>query len=513
MRLTKAIGRWSRGRQVLAVSLVVGLAAWSAGAPARADVITVTSDLNFASAGQNMWGPGPAFKFDQTWTQFVFPFGSGGPKTVTGSVTIPPLIGTTVGATVTYDFSGKAGLEPRLQIDGGSVAVNYPIRLSAKLPDTVQAGQKFTIDTSSWTHLPSSLATTGATGRFTLDAVFDFKGSLGPASVTLTPPIGPGVTVPIPPIGPVDLSIKQTVIDIGPGSKPPAIPLGNFGDIQFTIPGQLNTFTNQLLPPPELVGLQSKGVGADKFLNLRADLDALAIAALNIAIAETGVQIPVDVLKKKIALGPGTSLEYELLGVDANLGLKLAQQFTFQSTSIGVVMTTSDGQVRTGLLGDVFEFTAPDQVGDLTIDAQFTLNGTLTNETGFQVNGSVTVQGGKLVLDTPFGTFSLADDVFGTGSDFLFQEEFPMGGLDLGSPIYLLNSTFGLGGFAAQKVQYQVSVIPEPSAFVLAGLGGVCLAALHLRRRLSRRPRVSSTSRPLACGFCAALPHISARRF
>jgi hypothetical protein len=187
---------------------------------------------------------------------------------------------------------------------------------------------------------------------------------------------------------------------------------------------------------------------------------------------------------------PDLSIEYELLNVQANLGLKLAQAFTFIPTSIGVKLTSELGEVRTGLLGDVFTFTAPDENGVFRVDAEYTLNGQLRSQTGFVVNGSLQVEAGKFVLHNEFGPdfdVNLAR-LLGFDSDYLFSQELPEGGLNIGPPLYIFDSTFAFGGFEKQFAQYSIMVVPETSSLALMVLGMAAGATPVAVRTLRRRP-------------------------
>jgi hypothetical protein len=161
-------------------------------------------------------------------------------------------------------------------------------------------------------------------------------------------------------------------------------------------------------------------------------------------------------------------------------------------------MTSSTGQVRTGLLGDSFAFTAPNFAGELLIDADFTINGQLRNQTGIVVNGSLQLQAGKFILHNEYGPdfdLNLAKDLAGRDSDFLFDQEFPEGGLNIGPPIYLFDSTFALGGFDVEHAQYRIQVIPVPATLHLLALGLLTLASLRTRRKWFRRTTRRSIAR------------------
>lgn len=405
-------------------------------------------ELDFSTDDQSMWGPGPGTNLDRTWDDFLFRFADHG--TVGGTV-----LGS--GVTLPYSYSGTVGLEPRLRISTGTVDVAYPIQVNASLPDVVVRNDSFTIDTVDWLHRTSEISATGPGARFTLDAVLKFDASIGAGTIS-------GAGFPLVDIPKVDLGVdfRKTIIDVGSGGSGISFPAGPYGTVSLSVPDILE-LSSQTLLPPELARLRAEGQGDDRFLNLGVDLDALAVSLFG---------LPPNLLGDEYVIvpdgggdpRPDLSIAYDLLDVQANLGLKFAQAMTFQPTSIGVTMISDSGEVRSGVLGDTFSFTAPDVAGPFGIDAEYTLNGQLRSQTGFVVNGSLEVQAGKFVLHNEFGPdfdVNLAS-LLGLDGEYLFAEELPDGGLNLGPPIYVFDRTFGLGGFESQGASYSIMVMAVP---------------------------------------------------
>lgn len=461
--------------RAICIGTVVVVCAWSGGAIAAVQ----SADLDFATSGQSMWGPGAGFNLDQTWTDFLFNFGSNGNLDYTD-----PVFG--YGLTLPYSYSGTVGLEPRLRISSGAVDVAYPIRVDASLPDEVQRSATFSIDTSSWVHKESSISTTGPGARFTLDAVLKFNATLGQGLIDVPWPLD-DVVIPEVTLG---VDYRKSIIDVGSGSTGVTIPAGPYGSVELSIPEILELSSNALIPP-ELAKLKAEGQADDRFVNLALDLDAVAVSLFGLPPNLLGDEYVI------VADGggdprPDLSIEYELLNVQANLGLKFAQAFTFIPTSIGLKLTSELGEVRTGLLGDVFTFTAPDENGLFHVDAEYTLNGQLRSQTGFVVNGSLQVEAGKFVLHNEFGPdfdVNLAQ-LLGFDSDYLFSQEFPEGGFNFGPPLYIFDSTFAFGGFEKQFANYSIMVVPEASSAVLLGLaaGAASVAAVRTARRRRALP-------------------------
>ena len=435
------------------------LATWSWGA-------IFVDDLEFETGGRNMWGQGESAKMDITWDSLMTQFSDSG--TLGGTA-----LGT--GGTLGYSYSGKAGLEPRLRIDSGTAGVEYPIRLTVPLPDVVLVGSQVTVNTSNWAHLPSLLATTGPMARFTLDALVQFKASIGPGAISA---VGFDL-VDINKTELVDLNKRTTLIDIGSGASSLEFDITDAATLTLEVPEQVVTSSSQLIPP-ELAKIKSSGLSPNKFLNMNVDVDSLIQKALG---------LPLDVLEADVELWPDDnkdgkadlSVEGTLLNVEADMGLKLAQQFTFLPQRIPVTMVSNCGQTASGHLGDSFTFVACRE-GELIIDATFDLEALLRNQTGFNVNASLTLQALKLVLHNEFGPdfdINLAKDLLGRDSDYLLDVQVPEGGIN--SPaLYLFDNMFPLEGFEEQKTRYTVLVIPEPAALSMLILG---VAALVRRRR------------------------------
>jgi len=439
----------------------------------RGAMVTQVDNLGFQTQGQNMWGTGESVQLDKTFDTLMSSFNKSGTIDATW-------LGT--GVETDYSVNGKAGLEARLRADSGTVNVNYPLQVSAKLPDQVDPGDTITIDTSSWSHLASKLNTTGPAARFTLDAVFELNASIGPGAIT-------AVGFEIEDFGTAKLSIpkyEKTLIDIGSGASGVEFDTGSWGTVSLNVPEQLNTSTTTL-HPPEYQYLESSAIADDKFLNLSVDVDAVAQSLFG---------FPGDVLEGKYVFvgdddGDGKadlSLDYTLLNVKADVGLKLAQQFRFTPDDIDVTMTASTGDVKTGKLGDVFSFTAPTDPGEVTIDAAYSLSGDLHNQTGFAANGSLTLEALKVILHNEFFVdfeANLAKDLLALDSDYLLNVELPNGGLQ-SDPYYIYNKTFDLGGFTPQNAQYSVTVTPESASIVIwmmIGAVGAALAWWQSRRK------------------------------
>jgi hypothetical protein len=457
--------RFGHGTQPL---VLAALLACGPASRVHADIQTV--NLDFATSNQSMWGTGAALTADLTTSALLFPISQPVQSLV------DPIAG--VGIHLATSIRGQIGFEPKFHLDSGSVGVSYPLQVGAILPKTVAQGATFNIDTSSFLNSPSLLQTASPEAHFTLDAIM--KLNVGVEGAIYPPGMDPQQINP--PIFHLDYS--HNLVDVGTGGLGFTLPIGPYGTLSASIPEQLATSSSTLIPAASrLPTLQSSASGADRFLDLGLDLDAMAVTAFGLPPSTFGDAITF-VPDGDGDGSPDLSLEYELLNVEAHLGLKLAQEFTFVPTAVNVTMTSSTGESHQGKLGDIFTFAAPDAAGEVTIDAEFSLTGELRNRTGFVVNGALNLEAGKLVLHNELGAdFELNfAQTLGLGSDFLVSGEIPEGGFDVGAPVYLFDSTFQIEGFETQTTTFLVEVIPEPSLAVLAGLGAVASACVRRRQ-------------------------------
>lgn len=161
---------------VLSVILVTGSVGWLAASPAAAVVPpttkTVSMDATFSTSGQSLWGPGasapPATQniplFDESWNESA----TGGAiesvdlKWSYEAPCFPDFWNlcdyTTdfgnlgdFGATGTVSSSGRIGMSVALEgVNGGTIGVNYPVKVDFTLPadETFGAGDTIEIGTS-----------------------------------------------------------------------------------------------------------------------------------------------------------------------------------------------------------------------------------------------------------------------------------------------------------------------------------------------------------------------------
>ncbi len=116
-----------------------------------AQATSISQDVTFATAGQNIWGEGSASQFNLdkfyglSWNQ---------------SMRIGDIYRKwhgDYGAEARATTRGKIGVDVNASVSTGSVDVNYPVNITLDLPDpgTVKPGDTYTIY-SSFVNLPSA---------------------------------------------------------------------------------------------------------------------------------------------------------------------------------------------------------------------------------------------------------------------------------------------------------------------------------------------------------------------
>lgn len=113
-----------------------------------------------------------------------------------------------------------------------------------------------------------------------------------------------------------------------------------------------------------------------------------------------------------------TEIGYELLSLDLVLNVSPATKISFTPTDIAVTLTPSwGGSPQTGMLGDDFSFTAPNDLDNLSLTADYSLIGDLSFGLGVSLDPearmSIMTADGKLDLSVDL---SLAE--FGTEQEF-----------------------------------------------------------------------------------------------
>ena len=372
----------------------------------------------------------------------------------------------TFGLKFDWNLNASAGLIPFVDLGKpGMATFRYPINVDAELPNEVSNNEEFSLKL-----LPNFTvggASINGSGLELPSAGIDLSfnvGSSGIRNVSFSNSDGS-----VDQLGDLEFSGLQQPIEKNLITKKlngvaiPGIPLGEFGEIQITIPdpskfkpsGDLETGSINKLPE-----LSTNKNNAENFVNLQLDLDRIAaffVPQLKVlggklsfpnakkqeALAQKAkedLQIQLDVLRtletpealqeaerlrekseqarkeaeqaktKSEASRNRVDFSYDLLDIKGNLGLALRQDFTFEPDQVRVTMSVEGQGEQTGMLGDPsaeFKFKAPsDGCGVLEVKAKYELFGNLKNELGLAPKGSLEAKGLEGNLAISFGGFS-----------------------------------------------------------------------------------------------------------
>lgn len=483
------MSKFERARALSFFVAIVAAGATMAGGPATGAVIYQSGELTFATANQSMWGSGGATVIDKSFflgTQWNTPtatlgeiFGSQNTIIVPGvgstRVTIPcisiPIIGgcvpgtgisfttpaippvtadTRTGATVTAQTSGKIGLNLGFKADSGSVDATVGYDAALALPETFTEGTFFNLNPDSLLAGASAFATNFPDASAKLDVVFGVKATIG-GTACLAPfgcTTGAPTTIGFDPITQElvafnqdgDGAVRVLGLDgltpnlpfaFGEEIKiPPNNPLANVGDVTVHLPdiNTADTAADGMLA----------STGMDDFIDLRADLDGIALLAFGLPTA----------LEAEIDIGPVTA-GYNLVDVELGPTIEVIQEFDLTPT----LMTRLDfsGPVNVAGLGLVSSLiSAWDLLPDIAlvdgtpviVTPTFFLEVDFRNQTRLGIDGVFTLD----AFSAEFGisAFGLSYDLGELGPLFAFE----LRG-DLFDTPNIIDQTFALMGFGA----------------------------------------------------------------
>lgn len=437
--------------------------------------LTLVQNGAFATIDQSLWQQGPGFHPTRDGPLLGVDW-AGGSLSTTAS-------GPGADAFAAVQLApGYFGFRPTLEATTGVVSVSYPIQISYTLPDTVAAGQPFTVSTD-WANGANPLLTTlGPKFSLKMNAEADIHLSAGggidvsglPVAYTAAQPGDPaGFAAPIPQAlidaHAQDLTLFSTfgplsvpVFQVDPSVNPIATFTLDSGTQILSITAQAPTpiaiEVNAFTAPNTLAG----GGGSSPFVSFNVDL-ANAMAALlglpplNASASAAGITVGYNIVTGQIRLGPA-----------------IAQDVSFTATGFPITLTTSDGQVVSGHLGDDFIFTAPPDCGPLFIDAVVDIANTFTNDTGVAFGADFNWSLLGLTAGFGYGPFTVTPYSFGpllSGTTLLYNS---------GNLFSLYNTSFALTGFNSLDQGFELRVIPEPATLLLLAAG---LLALGRHRR------------------------------
>lgn len=356
--------------------------------------VTTDSTLDFKTSDQSMWSTGQALDFAQSWTLL--------------SAGLGPLSFSAFDGDLTATASANASLVASLSASSGDISLDYPVDAAISAPNVVAPGQQFTVTTT-------DNGLDGGNPRFTAEFP-QFKAALDAilnASISATFSsefLGPDTfnynidkTIPL-----VSLQSGQTV------------PIAD--GLAVTIPNDYQS--------------KSVSVGSGDLPSVTLDATTPDIATANVDLISlitdiaNDLGIPVPPLSGSFLDGVAS---YDVISAILHAGLSIAQQFTFDPTSLDVDITAPWGQEEIVPLGQSATFTVPtDWTGPVSLKTSYTLAGNLVSQSGFT---------GSADLDVSL----LSGSVEGFGSfGPLYQNDFP---LYNSGPIYVYNPG-GSGGFS-----------------------------------------------------------------
>jgi len=399
-----------------------------------------TSNLNFATVNQNLWGPGSASVIDESIT--LPP-----PTGLSGSLSpgdfkdpasaVASFLGFDVGVSIAPTASFNAALSASFHANTGSIDLNYPTTIELTLPNQVQAGQSFTV--SATPPGPVSLSTLAKTQIAAVVGAAGAGYSSGGLSQFLIPDLASGfqpvagfstvfpyaeakvnldlaaagqitskaclifcVDGPTIKLGSIDLSqqifelstlnglkvLDQTVVPFNQ-----TIPIAQGVSIAFSSPNV--SVDGTLRPDKSLMGSDQKS-----FLDFSFNVDQL-------------IPFVGQILQSNI--GP---VGYDLLSVTPDISLGIKQEITFDpKLMVDLQFASPVYDNRDGKLKNDVVFQVGDSVnltptvggalggGSLLAKPTFFLDNTIHNTTTLVLNGTLDVQALKLDVGATLGPF------------------------------------------------------------------------------------------------------------
>ncbi len=186
----------------------------------------------------------------------------------------------------------------------------------------------------------------------------------------------------------IDIEGSKNLFNIDSSNIKPYTFDFEYGKVVAQVPHQIVASSSQLLPSadglPDLVTF-----GSSPALTASVDIIKLIGAAFGIP-----PQAFSDKQAIKINDNINFSIDYSIAEALASANVSIGQRSTFQAQDVSVKMTASTGEVKNGHLGDKFEFATPSSgSGEITVDAEYILNGELKTETGLLLQGSIDLKG------------------------------------------------------------------------------------------------------------------------
>ena len=459
--------------------VVLALVAMGGAGDLHAGVIQ--QDATFSTTDQGLWSRGAA-AVDISKSYFL------GPQWDEQSHSAWVGTGVSTSFAAVHLHEGRLGLEAIFNASSGSVDVDYPVRLRYETPDQpVRPGHPIQVKTSYQRRGTPKLDITGFGAEFKVDAVANLKATWGGghdqvfSDAVYTGNHGGPTSLPFfnvfDSVDPWLYEDDLTLLDTGGERRVTLITIGPGAGVTLKVPG-LNTLAISAKVPPPLNqrtmsfladgDLRTAKTG-DPFLSL--DLNVTTMASMLVQAFSGGTVPP---LNASIEF-PGFSSEvgYALLEIMLKSGPALHQDLEFDFRGLEVVLTSADGQVRSGQIGQTFDFVAPADGSDLELTAEVSVDQRFVNKTGLTPQIALTVD----VLKANLKVWGL--DLINFGPLWKLNPPLTLNF----DPIMLYTpEPWELDGFNTQTQAMTIDVIPEPATLSLLAAGAIVLLR-HKRRR------------------------------
>ena len=406
------------------------------GVPTAVFASTLTSEVLFQTAGQSMWGPGAAQTFNYSRTLVGTDFNIGGKiggvkKTFFGRF----------GAELEARVSGNVGLGFESHFTSGDVSVDLPVRYTLSLPDshTVRPGETFQI-ASGFELLGGELQTASPQGGWGLYLNADVNASFGGRACVFGCVSG-GASK--------NFGIHQRLVGVDQNSRDLSItgPAGLHAGLGFPV---VNTSGG-------LVGGRLVSEGGAQFASMGWNFTDFIQQM-------TGIPI-----KGSLSIGIG-SVGYKLLDIDLGASLRANQDFAFLPIPM-IDLAVSTGDRLLFPAGSSVEFTMPDSGAPIEFTPTYFLANLFTSRTSMEL-------GAYLDLAALEASAKLLRFNVGRIGP-LFHKNW---NLSLGEWT-VHERAWELQGFnVATGETYSLTPTPEPTTFLLIGVGLLVLGLVRRRR-------------------------------
>lgn len=488
-------------RIATSLSLIAGLAiSFVAISPADAVVSpagtqTTTLEANFTTLNQSLWGPGNAAApanqtmtlFDESWNE-----SAGGEEKIDLEVDLGALGSIdfgTLGGSGSISTNGSIGMSLDLEgLDGGKVAVDYPVKVDVTTPEpkTFGAGDTIEISTSPAVVQPGAKITTveptadavALNGKFQLNAAYGFE-------VCIFECFGSnGNLIDVPLTSSEIYSVSAAEIQ----SNSPGSPAGThcFGSLEKSLfgtrsaadPTRCTDNAGYVAQPRPVVTTTTNSDGSlsasgtDKFA-------VIPISGMTWLQRLSGESLP---LNKRIGLGAGAHLEWETFDVGLNTQVSRTEELEFTPevdvtlafpralnhrvvTPDGTFVSTGNGSSVTLRAGNKVLVDLPtDQTAPFSITptlslAKHDLSNKVTHTIAFAGEMSV-MSASAQFPDVDIEIYSFDGLSFSIGP--VYEESFSAPSTTI---VAVPQSTWALGGFNSPTFA-PIAIVPAPPPVV-----------------------------------------------